>query len=85
MYVSACNIQPFTSTHVVESFYIFTLQIYPKVHATELQNTHHLRGQIAQAIKKHRFYPFKPYSHQLKIGMIYMLSRKRCDEIPLGI
>ena len=53
MYVSACNIQPFTSAHVVESFYIFTLQIYPKVHATELQNTHHIRGQIAQAIKKH--------------------------------
>ena len=52
MYVSACNIQPFTSAHVVESFYIFTLQIYPKVHATELQNTHHIRGQIAQAIKK---------------------------------
>lgn len=37
MYVSACNIQSFTSAHVVESFYIFTLQIYPKVHATELQ------------------------------------------------
>lgn len=45
MYVSACNIQSFTSAHVVESFYIFTLQIYPKVYATELQNTRPIKGR----------------------------------------
>ena len=54
MFVTAAAVlMHITFVHIVVSFYSFTLQIYPKVHATELQNTRPIRGQIAQAMKKH--------------------------------
>lgn len=71
MFVTAAAVlMHITFVHIVELFYSFTLQIYPKVHATELQNTRPIRGQIAKSMKKHQDFNYHFFKFALRTEKI---------------